>query len=259
MVPCRGSSPTHRGSASRGVGGPWQSAVVDFLGTLHTMQDAFAATIPLVDLDAPVAGCPPWAAHDLVVHLAQVHHWAAAQARGAVETPLDADTDNLVDLYDACATELRTTFAELDPGAPATTLVGPGPVVFWHRRQVHETLVHLWDLRTAAGLDVEVEPEIWADGVDEIVTMFEPRQVRLGRIPPLARGVALAAADAPGRWLLGSHQPQAPVTVADVTVTGPAKSLALMLWHRIAPAEAGVLVSGDRSALDDALAAHITP
>lgn len=232
---------------------------LDHLTLLAGYQDEFLATIPRVDPTAPVVACAPWRARDLVVHLARIHHWAAGRARRKRETPLGHGPFDLVALYAACAAELRRTLAELDPQARAATLVGPGPVAFWHRRQVHETLVHLWDLRTAGGLAVDADPAVWADGVDEVVTMFEPRQVRLGRIAPLARGVELVASDAPGRWLLGAHQPSAPVASADVTVTGPARSLALLLWHRVAPDESGVTVSGDRAALDEALAARITP
>ena len=244
------------------MGATWQSARVDeidYLTTLHGLQDEFLATIPLVDPRAPVPACAPWRVRDLVVHLARVHHWAAGRARRKPETPLGRGPFDLVELYAACAAELRDTLQELGPDAPATTLIGPGPASFWHRRQVHETLVHLWDLRTSTGLDADADARIWADGVDEVVTMFEPRQVRMGRIAPLARGVALMADDADGTWLLGSHQPAAPVTHADVTVTGPAKALSLVLWHRQAPDEAGVAISGDRTALDDALATRITP
>ena len=59
---------------------------------------------------------------------------------------------------------------------------------FWHRRQLHETLIHLWDLRTAGGLDLVVEPMLWADTVDEALTVMHPRQVRLGGRPQRAYG-----------------------------------------------------------------------
>ena len=110
-----------------------------------------------------------------------------------------------------------------------------------------------------AELDVDADPAVWSDTVDEVVTMFEPRQVRLGRIAPVARGVALVADDDPGRWLLGAHQPVEPVTRADVTVSGPARSLALVLWHRLTPEDAGVRTQGDRAALTEVLATRITP
>ena len=232
---------------------------IDFLATLHGLQDEFLATVPHVDPAAPVAACAPWRVRDLVVHLARVHHWAAGRARRRTETPLGRGPFDLVELYGACAAELRATLADLDPAARAATLVGPGPVAFWHRRQVHETLVHLWDLRTAGGLGTEADPAVWADGVDEVVTMFEPRQVDRGRIAPLARGVALVADDTGGSWLLGARQPLAPVTVADVTLAGPARSLDLVLWHRLAPDDAGLTITGDRAAFDESLAVRITP
>jgi uncharacterized protein (TIGR03083 family) len=232
---------------------------LDRLTLLHGFQDEFLATIPQVDPAAPVAACAPWRARELVVHLARIHHWAAGRARRKRETPLGRGPFDLVELYATCAAELRATLAELDPVATAATLLGPGPVAFWHRRQLHETLVHLWDLRTAGRLEAQAGAAVWADTVDEVVTMFEPRQVRLGRIAPLARGVALVADDDPGRWLLGAQQPLDPLDRADVTVSGPAKGLALLLWHRLSPDEAGVTVTGDRTALDDALATRITP
>ncbi|HEY0119190.1 MAG TPA: maleylpyruvate isomerase family mycothiol-dependent enzyme [Cellulomonas sp.] len=232
---------------------------LDHLTLLHGFQDEFLATIPRVDPAAPVTACAPWRVRELVVHLARVHHWAAGRARRKTETPLGRGPFDLVELYGTCAAELRATLGELDPGARAATLVGPGPVAFWHRRQLHETLVHLWDLRAADGLDASADPAVWADTVDEVVTMCEPRQVRAGRIPPLARGVALAADDDPGRWLLGAQQPVAPVVTANVTVTGPAKALALVLWHRLTPDEAGVTVTGERAVLDEVLATRITP
>ncbi len=232
---------------------------IDHLTLLHGFQDEFLATIPRVDPAAPVAACAPWRVRDLVVHLARIHHWAAGRARRRRETPLGRGPFDLVELYAGCAAELRATLAELDPAATAATLVGPGPVAFWHRRQLHETLVHLWDLRTAGGLGVDADPSVWADGVDEVVTMVEPRQVRLGRIAPLTRSVALAADDTTGSWLLGAHQPADPVTSADVTVTGSARSLALVLWHRLAPDDAGLTIDGDRATLDGVLATRITP
>lgn len=233
---------------------------VDRLVVLAGLQDEFRTTIPTVAPDARVPACAPWRARNLVVHLARVHHWAAGRARRTRETPLGRGPFDLVELYAACAAELRATFAELDPAAPAWTLVGPGPVAFWHRRQLHETLVHLWDLRSAAGGTAQAAPAVWADTVDEVVTMFQPRQVRLGRTSPLARGVALVPDDGPAGWLLGAHQPGRAVRTADVTVTGSARALALTLWGRLTPDEANLTVDGDRTALDEALApARLTP
>ena len=228
---------------------------LDHLALLARAQDAFLATIPRVDPDAAVPWCGRWRVRDLVVHLARIHHWAAAEARGVAEVPLGRGPFELERLYRDCAGELLGTLTELGPEAVGPTLLGRGPVAFWRRRQLHETLVHLWDLRTAGGLGVDVAPEVWADTVDEVVTVMQPRQVRLSRMPPLPTAIDLVATDADRRWRLS--------TPADgdaaVEVRGPASTLALLLWGRAGADDAALTVTGDRAALDDALAAPLTP
>lgn len=224
----------------------------DYLSALAGLQSDFHAAIAATDADAPVAACPGWTVTDLVRHLAQVHHWAAARARHAEEEPLTVDAD-LAAHYAACAEELRRTLAGLDPDAPALTLNGEGPASFWHRRQVHETLVHLHDLRAAAGERVDdVEPDLWADTVDEAVTVMYPRQVRLGRTPPVPSAVSLVATDADQAWQLGEGEPVA-------VVAGPARDLALLLWSRIPDEDPALAVTGDRAALAETMAGRITP
>ena len=161
-----------------------------YLDALHEYQDAFLATIPDADPATPVPWCGDWTVEDLVVHLARVHHWAAAQARMVQQTPLGDGPFELAALYAQCAAELRATLAELDPDARARTLLDDGlppaeqvgTVRFWHRRQALETLVHTWDLRVACGLDFDPGPAAWLDCFDEVVTIMHPRQIRLGRI-----------------------------------------------------------------------------
>ena len=159
----------------------------------------------------------------------------------------------LEDLYATCAAELRDTLTELGPDTVAWTLVENGPASFWHRRQTHETLVHLWDLRTAGGLSLSVDPGIWADTVDEVVTVMQPRQERMGRMEPLPAPVGLVADDAERSWSLGGSD------APSVTVTGPAEALALLLWGRTTPADRRLTVDGDAAALDDALGRRLTP
>jgi len=225
----------------------------DLLTVLSGLQDDFLATIPLVDPTTPVPWCGRWRVKDLVVHLARVHHWAAAQARRRQETPLGRGPFVLEELYAGCAAELRDTLTELGPDAVAWTLAENGPASFWHRRQTHETLVHLWDLRTAGGLALSVEPRIWADTVDEVVTFMQPRQERMGRMEPLPAPVGLVADDAGRSWLLGGS------TRPSATVSGPSEALALLLWGRTTRADERLTVEGEVDALDDALARRLTP
>ncbi len=231
------------------------AAVPALLDTLAALQDDVLATIPLVDPSAPVPWCGRWRVRHLVVHLARIHHWAAGQARRRQETPLGRGPFDLVELYSSCAAELRETLHELGPDALAWTLVGDGPAAFWHRRQAHETLVHLWDLRTAGGLALAQQPALWADTVDEVVTVLQPRQERMGRMEPLPAPVALVATDAEVRWTLGAGVDVRPA----VSVTGPAEALALLLWGRTGADDPRLDVTGDAATLRDALSRRLTP
>ena len=105
----------------------------------------------------------------------------------------DEGVDNPGDGVDELAvlTELRTTLRSLDPDAPARTLLERGTVAFWYRRQLHETLIHLGDLRSAGGLDLAVAPVIWADTVDEVVTVMHPAA---GAAGPRSRSARTAGA-----------------------------------------------------------------
>ena len=247
--------------------------MIDHLPELIRTQDAFAAGVAQSDPSARVPWCGEWRVRDLVEHLARVHHWAAAQARSVAEVPLESDPHDLVQRYVSCATELRQTLQELDPTQPCLALVPDGTVAFWHRRQLHETLVHLWDLRAAAvlaqrgddawtmtdgltplGSDWLPGPGIWADTVAEVVEVMQPRQVRLGRSPELPVRLRLVATDEAGTWTL-SHAPEVD---AEVTVTGPARALALLLWRRIGGDEPGLEISGDRADLDRLLTLPLT-
>lgn len=244
---------------------------LDHLSLLTRFQDAFLAAIPGADADTRVPACGDWTVRELVEHLARIHHWAAGNAYRVKGEPLGDGPFELAPHYAAQAATLRQALTELAPDATARVLtypepMGPGPVRFWRRRQTHETLVHLHDLLAArdgavsTGL-VGAEPEVWADTVDEVVTVLQPRQVGLGRMEPLRHPVALVVTDVGGTpvWVLGARGERAQEVAPDVVVSGPAEGLALMLWHRLTPAEAGLTVEGDRADLDAALAQAIVP
>lgn len=228
--------------------GPW-------LPALRITQHAFADLLRTADPGAPVPACAPWTVTDLVLHLANTHRWAAGMAAGGSEDEDDAvgprDPDALRRYYDDAAAHLRATLDRLGPDFPARTLNGPGPASFWHRRQLHETLVHLDDLATATARPQPVtDPLLWSDTVDEVVTVLTPRQLRLGRIAPLGATLTLHATDTGRRWTLGTAGPAA-------TVTADARTLALLLWRRTELS--GPELTGDRRAADLLLTAALTP
>ncbi|HEY0185881.1 MAG TPA: maleylpyruvate isomerase family mycothiol-dependent enzyme [Cellulomonas sp.] len=247
------------------------AGAADLLDVLASVQRSFATLLDEADLDAPVRACGTWTVTELALHLGGVHRWAAGMARGTdgddVEPTGPRERTALLAFYREQADTLRATLRELGPDAPALTLVGPGPAAFWHRRQVHETLVHLHDLADAAGRPHPVDdPTLWADTVDEVVTVMAPRQVRLGRTDAPGRPVGLRATDgAAGRWLLDGLGPcgtlprGAGSAVAPVEVAGPARSLALLLWGRTQVDDPALTVTGDRAVLDAVLARPLTP
>ena len=226
--------------------------MLDYLPLLAHLQDAFHRGIGEADGDAVIPGCPDWTVAQLVGHVAYIHHWAAAQARQEQAEPLSAEGD-LGAHYAACARELRDALAGLDPEASALTLDGEGVVSFWHRRQVHETLIHLHDVRSAVGAQVEdIASEVWADSVDEVVTVMYPRQVRLDRTRPVPYAVSLVATDAGTAWQLGEGDPVA-------IVAGPARELALLLWRRAGLEDQRLTITGDRAAAAQTLGCALTP
>lgn len=241
---------------------------MDRLAVLAGLQSSFLETLARADPTTPVPWLGHWRVESLAVHLARIHHWAAAQARRRQEEPLGRGPFDLPVLYESCARELRETLAELDPGARAWTLLDDGvpraeqtgTVAFWHRRQLLETLVHLWDLRTAIGEQLDIDDEAWLDCLDEVVTVMHPRQVRLGRVAPPAARVVFAPIGADAVLELTGAAADAPTAV----VRGPARSLALLAWGRGVPeddrlAGSGVEVEGDRTLAEATVRAGITP
>lgn len=204
------------------------------LDLLRSYQAAFADSITEVAPDAPVASCGDWTVRDLVGHLSDVHTWAARRAGGP--RSLLPPSDDLVGRYRAAATIVQETLASLDPDEHCWTLLDDevpaevprvGTRRFWHRRQKLETLVHLWDLRTAGGLDTDASDAEWLDCVDEVLEVMQPRQLRLGRIAPPPVRLRLEPTGADAREGLAAVK-DAPL----VTVRGSAKQLALLVWGR---------------------------
>jgi uncharacterized protein (TIGR03083 family) len=238
-------------------------APYDPLAALHRHQDVFLQTIPLADPATPVPWCGRWKVRDLVIHLARIHHWAAAQARRDREVPLGRGPFDLVELYARCAGELRQTLASLDPDARAWTLLDQGvpraeqtgTVRFWHRRQALETLVHTWDLRTAIGLGYDPGTDDWLDCLDEVVTVMHPRQIRLGRIQPPQARIRFRPDGVDRAWELSGAPDGAPL----VSVTGPAITLALLVWGRATADDPALAVDGDPALLAGVLASGLTP
>jgi uncharacterized protein (TIGR03083 family) len=229
-----------------------------FLAHLERAAGDVAALLDAGDLDAPVPGCPGWRLTDLAHHLGGIHRWAR---RAIVEGPSDeravvgpADRAGLVTWFRDGSAALLDTLRSTDPATPCWTF-GPKPrtAAFWFRRQAHETVLHAYDAAASQGERRPVDSALALDGVDEIVAVFFPRQVRLGRIAPPPVSLALEPIEG-GRWVVTGDDP-----TPAATVSGPAEAVLLLLWHRVGLDDPRLTVTGSRSAADAVLSLALTP
>ena len=138
--------------------------------------------------------------------------------------------------------------------------------------------MHVWDalaaLGTRPGYGGDRAPDAAvraADGLDEVRSVFLPRQVRLKRIPPLHRSLGLVGTDVAVRVVLagdGAGDPAFdpavdPAGSPEATVSGPAEALLLLVWGRLdlaaGLADGRLSLTGDQLAARSVLAAGVVP
>ena len=240
------------------------TAVDAAVDQLELLAAEFVRLLSEAQLAVPVPSCPGWTVADLVSHLGRTHLWAehCIRERNPEEPDVVApvtDRAALTTWYAECAGVLVETLRTTDPTTECWTF-GPRPrtAAFWFRRQVHETAMHSWDLGAAIGRDVGYPRTLAVDGVDEVVTMFFPRQVRLRRIGPLQSSLVVRA-DGLGRRVLAGDGTGASDGPVDAEVSGPAEQLVLLLWGRLGLDDRRLQVTGDRAAAASVLSAGIVP
>lgn len=237
----------------------------DHLRWLAAERAAFARVLQDGDLAAPVPGCPSWHLAELTAHLGAVHRWA----RQVVETAAPASDDHpaptdraaLADWFDEGGAALERTLRGIEPDTPCWTIAPPAVAAFWMRRQAHETSLHRWDAQSSQGTPDPIDSALAADGVAEVAEAMFPRQVRLGRQPPLTRSLRIEVPGA-GTYTVagdGVSDGTASAQPADATVTGTAEALLLLLWKRITLDDPRISVAGSRAAAHAVLGARITP
>jgi uncharacterized protein (TIGR03083 family) len=241
----------------------------DLLDRLEAATVQFAELVASGDLEARVPPCPDWTFADLVGHLGRIHQWAThavvVGTPDAEPTAPPTDRTALLEWYRDAAGTLVSTLRATDPRAPAWAFgAEPHTASFWFRRQAHEATVHLWDAGVSQRTSKPIDQIVALDGLDELTGMFFPRQVRLGRTPPLERSLALQAGDTAeaDRWVLaadGTGPACASDAPAEASVTGPAEALLLLAWGRTGLDDPRLAVSGDEAAARAVLSAGIVP
>ncbi|MEM8705650.1 MAG: maleylpyruvate isomerase family mycothiol-dependent enzyme [Actinomycetota bacterium] len=205
----------------------------------HHLVDLSAATP-----DAPVAACPGWTTTDLAVHTATVHRRVAAICDERATTPPtspgpDAPSDDPFAWCHDAVDIVADALVGIGADEPVWTWTDRHDGGFYHRRMIHETVVHRWDAETAVGAPAEIDPIIAADGIDELMSVGMRFRSSGVPIDYPSGSVALLATDTGHRWslvavegVLGVGRDDAAITATDATLTGRAAALLLSLWGR---------------------------
>jgi uncharacterized protein (TIGR03083 family) len=223
----------------------------ELAGSLDTLTAL--ARMPGEMLSRSVPACPGWTLEQLFGHLGSIERWAAAVVAGGnfVEEPAPPATGAAPWFIDGSAAFLDAMKA-IDPQAPCWNF-GPPPRTagFWLRRQAHEHAIHLIDACQAAGRAApRLEADFMLDGVDEVLSMFAPRQLRLGRMQQPQQAVTFHVPGA-GRWPVGPGP-------AAATVTAALPDMYLGLWGRSSLEDAAV-IEGDAALALGVLRGPLTP
>ncbi len=230
-------------------------SLIDPIELIADAADRISALGRASDLSAPVPALGRWKIADVIAHLGGVEEWAArvvsnrsTDGPGFRKSRLGGD--ELLDWFETVAAELVEVLRATDPDddCPNFNPGSPNVVAFWTRRQLHEHLVHAFDVERAAAREpTPIHAEVAADGIDEYLDVF----VRTRGKQTLAAPLRLACTDVDREWTLVPAAKSGRIDVADAAsqddapaaMSGPAMTLLLVLWRRI-PADA-LVVDGD--------------
>jgi uncharacterized protein (TIGR03083 family) len=228
------------------------------------------ARIVVGDMGRAVPTCPGWTFRQLATHVGRGHRWAAQIVATRATAPIP-----MREVADGKLPEDPARHADwLNKGADQVieavtaagddlvwTMTGMRPPSFWARRRAHEAAVHLADAQLAAGRDVDLAPDVAADGIDEWLTLIAPEgtadQGRTQELRGDGQSLHFHATDpglsGTGEWLVTRTPFGATVArghgKADVAVRGPATSLLLVLTRRRPPADPAIEIFGEQALL----------
>jgi uncharacterized protein (TIGR03083 family) len=229
---------------------PTHLSLEQHLAALAGRGAALAEAAAAAGADAKVPTCPAWDVTKLVTHQGMVHRWAAANLRGEADHDTGASVAeagaaaSLLDWYREGLAALVDTVRAAPEDAKAMVFLrdAPPPRRFWARRQAHETTIHSVDAvaarhrRWPTAADVDLDPALAADGVDELLMGFITRGK--GRLHAAEPYTVLVRADDTGHaWTLRIGEGPIVTTPGgtgrgDAVLSGSAAQLYLSLWNR---------------------------
>lgn len=240
----------------------------DYLGAIRADgQAVLDAARKGLEPDVPTT--PGWTVGDVVAHLSQVHRQKTHIVREQLEDeqpklqspPARAE---LLEWYAEGLQELTSVLSVADPATPVHTWHESNQTVgFWIRRMAHETLIHRVDAELGHGTPTAVDPELGADGVDEILDVFMDGYPDWAEVAPSDVVVGLESNGRSwrvrfGSWSGTSRSGREFVDESgiefdtgdkppDAIVRGPGDALDLFLWGR--GSADGLVVEGHPSVL----------
>jgi uncharacterized protein (TIGR03083 family) len=232
----------------------------------HTRRLAEAATE--AGPGAAVPATPGWTVTDLVRHVGQTQHWVAEIIERRITDPAQLPTEPAVLPSDPrewpewlAESSQRVANACSDDALDAPVFNAAGDersgTRFWMSSMLNEAVVHGADAAGAAGRPADIDAGVAAALIGNHLTMLTSPtwEARRPESAHALRGTGQTlrwqATDTTDAWLVERRPDGAtwqPGTgPADVTVTGPARSLLLVLTRRLplADREASISVDGD--------------
>ncbi len=222
--------------------------------------------------DAAVTTTPEWTITNLVEHVGQTHHWVAEIIERRIVDPtqlptamavLPADPDQWRAWLSDSAQRVTSACSDDAFDAPVFNAAGDERTgtQFWMSTVLNEAVVHGFDAAIAAERPADIDADIAAALISNHLAMLTSPTWALQR-PESAQTIrgtgqtlqwlATDIADDTGVWFVERRPDGAmalsPARQADVTVTGPARSLLLILTRRLPlsdPAAANISVDGD--------------
>lgn len=232
----------------------------ELLDLIEDRSAAFREAASRAAMETRVPGCPEWSLRDLIAHLGEVQRfWGAVVAAGPATVPpsedgldTDAPETGVIEWSAASTGELVGVLREAGEERGCWTWWAGGDVPAnagaVARHQVQEAAVHARDAQEAAGHPEPLPEPVALDGVDEFLTVLLGAS---GAWPHDPARVLFRAGDE-AAWLveLGQRAVTRPTDggvagspAADVTLTGSASDLVLVLYGRL-PLET-LTVGGD--------------
>ena len=247
------------------------TARIDFVESFVAAARRFASAVDGGDLGAQVPACPTWTAYDVVVHLGNVHAWAAT----IVETGKRAEKQDdrpkhrrpivVSEWYAAKAEDLYAVLRSADPDAEAWNFAGmQATKAFWIRRQAHETTMHLVDLKQATGRRPTLDPLLSTDGIAEVFEVFLPRMHARGARTDLEEPITFRTPDTDHVWTLEPRHDAAPAVAVRIEpgadlIEAPAAALLKLLWKRAGTDHPEVNYVGNADRIERFVASRLTP